>query len=134
MLMFSYGMNTNVTQMQQRCPDAILMGVGTLSNYRLTFSSFADVVVDKHSAVAGVVWDITDDCLEALDWLEGYPHSYNREIKEIEMDGKTMEALCYYMVGDRPFIPPSREYLKLVIAGYRQNGIAMGQISDALTV
>ena len=130
--MFSYGMNTNILMMQARCPNSIYMGIATLPKYRLTFSSFADVVYDESSEVVGVLWDITDDCLIELDCLEGFPYHYDRDIKEIKVDGKIMEALCYYMTGSPPWMAPSTLYLNMVIDGYNQNGIPLSQLSNTI--
>jgi hypothetical protein len=74
-LYMAYGMNTNRRAMEARCPLAKPMGGFYLPNYRLVFRGVADIVPEDGGVVPVVLWSITGKCLQALDRLEGYPHS-----------------------------------------------------------
>jgi len=125
---FAYGINTNLDQMAQRCPGAKCLGPATLPGYRFRFAGHADVVIDRKSSVEGVLWMLTEDCLVALDLLEGYPVYYNSDELEVEYDGGILLAEVYYMNPGVPDGAPSDSYLDMVVEGYKQNGIATDQI------
>ena len=78
MLYMAYGMNTNRDAMKVRCPKAKPLGGFYLPDTRLVFRGVADIVPDMDTICPVVLWEITHDCLRALDKLEGYPHLYNR--------------------------------------------------------
>ena len=78
MLYFAYGMNTNRSEMAQRCPGALSLGHARLVDRIFRFATHADVVKCRGSYVDGVLWTIDDFHLNALDRLEGYPYYYNR--------------------------------------------------------
>jgi gamma-glutamylcyclotransferase (GGCT)/AIG2-like uncharacterized protein YtfP len=130
--MFSYGMNTNAQQMAIRCPRSISLGSAILDGYRFRFANHADVVPDPGSTVAGVLWEITLDCLVNLDLLEGYPYYYDRKMVEVSCDGKKFECLVYTMQPGNADAPPSHTYLQLITEGYLQYGIDGKQLTDAL--
>ena len=66
-LMFAYGMNTNIGGMKIRCPRSKSIGAAVLSNFRFRFAYHADIVPCGGSIVHGVLWEITDQCLDRLD-------------------------------------------------------------------
>ena len=64
-LYFAYGSNMNLDQMAFRCPDAEVVGVVRVDDYRLTFcgSSYAGVATilpQPGSHVDGVLWRISE--------------------------------------------------------------------------
>jgi gamma-glutamylcyclotransferase (GGCT)/AIG2-like uncharacterized protein YtfP len=132
MYMFSYGMNTNVQQMATRCPRSTSLGPAILKGYRFRFANHADVVPDPGSTVAGVLWEITLDCLANLDILEGYPYYYDRKMVEVLCSGKKYQSLVYIMQPGNTSALPSNTYLNLITEGYLQHGIDCKQLTDAL--
>ena len=130
MLMFAYGMNTNLDQMAARCPAAKCLGPATLPGYRLRFAGCADIVEDRTSVVNGVLWMITEDCLAALDILEGYPVYYNSDQFEVEYNDGIVLAEAYFMTPGNADHPPSDGYFEIVREGYIQNGIPTTQIDS----
>lgn len=75
-LYVAYGSNLNLAQMARRCPDAKVVGIGTLKNYQLTFRGVATIEpVDGAETPVGV-WEITPRDELALDRYEGYPSYY----------------------------------------------------------
>lgn len=131
MLYFAYGMNTNIEQMSQRCPAAISLGMAELPDYELAFRGCADIHPTPGEVMQGVLWNITDDCLAALDVLEGYPSYYTRYEVEVFHDGEYKRALVYKMnAGD--LFPPNAGYLRMLFEGYSDHGADVRQIYRAV--
>ena len=131
MLMAAYGMNTNRAQMAHRCPAAVSLGVAELDNYRLVFRGCADIHPTPGETIEVVLWDITDDCLAALDILEGYPSYYTRYEVPVFHDQEWKSALVYKMnYGD--IFPPNAGYLRMLFEGYTEHGADVQQIYDAV--
>lgn len=128
MLYFAYGMNTNAQGMAQRCPAAVSIGPARLLNHRFRFAGPADVQVNRFCSVDGVLWDITEDCLLALDALEGYPYFYGRKWARVELDGEICEALVYYMQPGNKNSPPSSGYFATVLEGYEHFDVPTQQL------
>lgn len=131
MLYFSYGMNTNIEQMAQRCPAAISLGAAELPDYELVFRGCADINPTPGSGMQGVLWNITEECLAALDILEGYPSMYTRYEVEVFHDGMYKTALVYKMNSSGIF-PPSAGYLRMLFEGYSVHGADVQQIYRAV--
>jgi gamma-glutamylcyclotransferase (GGCT)/AIG2-like uncharacterized protein YtfP len=129
---FAYGMNTHLGQMAQRCPTAEVVGVAELQDYALEFSCHCNVVPAPGSSVPGLLWTITDQDLEALDWTEGYPNYYDRVRVPVVIDELALNAVVYFMPGKTQPCPPGRGYLDLVRTGYAQNKINQTQLEQAL--
>jgi gamma-glutamylcyclotransferase (GGCT)/AIG2-like uncharacterized protein YtfP len=129
---FAYGMNTNLDQMTQRCPKAQLIGPAVLPGYRFRFAGCADIVEDDASHVDGVLWYITEDCLAALDVLEGYPAFYNSREVLVKCGQEDYFAEVYYMNPGVEDGPPSRGYYEMVLEGYQQNQVPVNQITAFL--
>jgi gamma-glutamylcyclotransferase (GGCT)/AIG2-like uncharacterized protein YtfP len=132
MLYFAYGMNTNLQGMALRCPAAESLGLARLLNYRFRFAGAADVVACPSGNVDGVLWNITDSCLLALDQLEGYPWYYDRKALPIEIKGHSFTAITYFMCPGHQDSPPSQGYLNTVLRGYQEHGVSTKQLHSAL--
>jgi gamma-glutamylcyclotransferase (GGCT)/AIG2-like uncharacterized protein YtfP len=131
-LYFSYGMNTNLAQMARRCPQAVSLGAAVLPGFRFEFKSFATVVADYTSDAVGVVWEISDDCEDALDILEGYPVYYTKQIVTVLIDGTPHTAMTYLMYPDEQLSLPSNSYYNMVADGYEDHGISIDQLNLAI--
>jgi gamma-glutamylcyclotransferase (GGCT)/AIG2-like uncharacterized protein YtfP len=129
---FAYGMNTNLTQMATRCPGAVCLGPAWINNYALVFRHFADIEPEMDSYCDGVLWEITDDNLVALDALEGYPYHYTRFSVVVNTDRGTDTALVYQMVDQSFEQPPSNHYFNTVYEGYEQNNVDTHQLIEIL--
>ena len=134
MLYFGYGLNTNREGMAYRCPNAIALGPARLLDHSFRFSGPADVVVEPGSYVDGVLWDITPNCLMALDILEGYPNYYNRAPLQVEHMGEIVEAIVYFMTPGNEDSLPSQSYFDMVFEGYTQHGVPTDQLLNALVL
>jgi gamma-glutamylcyclotransferase (GGCT)/AIG2-like uncharacterized protein YtfP len=130
MLYWCYGSNLNVGQMAWRCPKAKQISSAELRDYTLDFCrrggapGVATVYPCPGSVVPGGIWEITNDCLRALDAYEGYPRLYDRMTVEVHTpDGRKVEAMTYFMVNDPPHSPPSASYLRSIVGGYHDFGL-----------
>jgi gamma-glutamylcyclotransferase (GGCT)/AIG2-like uncharacterized protein YtfP len=128
MLYFAYGMNTNTQGMARRCPGAVAFGHARLLGHRFRFAGPADVQVDRRAYVDGVLWDITEDCLKALDILEGYPHYYGCKWATVEFEQGEYSALVYHMQPGNKNSDPSTGYFHMVLEGYTEFGIPTDQL------
>ena len=131
MLYFAYGMNTNKEQMSWRCPKAQSLGVAELPEYELAFRTHADIQPVPGSGMEGVLWDITDDCLSALDRLEGYPAYYTRYEVDVFHNNAWKKALVYKM-NATGLEMPSAGYLRMLVEGYSEHGCDLNQLYAAV--
>jgi gamma-glutamylcyclotransferase (GGCT)/AIG2-like uncharacterized protein YtfP len=129
----AYGMNTNVQQMAWRCPKARSLGKVTLDKHRLAFKNFCDIIKDPIASMECVLWEITPECEQALDRLEGYPTFYGKKEVDVKFKGRKIRAMIYYMTDEHYATGfPSEHYLKMVSEGYVEHDIGTEQIIKAL--
>lgn len=129
-LYFAYGMNTNRDEMALRCPDAQSLGHARLIDHAFRFATHADVVPCKGSYVDGVLWSITDQDLDNLDQLEGYPTYYGRDQVRVSQGSRIFLAICYSMRHGWPDSPPSARYINMVLKGYEQHHVPTEQLRN----
>lgn len=141
MLYFAYGSNLNHEQMLDRCPGHSVVGLAELRDHRLVFPlhshTWAGGVASVHAAhgpsVWGMLFELTDSDLAALDHYEGYrgpddQHNvYDRTPTYVELtrpdDGsipRRVRAFCYFARPSNPG-PPSRRYLDAILDGARHH-------------
>lgn len=120
---FAYGSNLDVVSMQDRCPQARVLGPGCLKGFRLGFTwhstgwgcGVADVVESEQDEVWGLVFNISTSDLDALDRYEGYPTYYGRSQTMIHTGNAVLKNVWVYTVRDKTkFIAPSRMYLDIM--------------------
>lgn len=121
-------MNTNLEQMAARCPGAVCLGPAWINEYALVFRYFADIEPAAGGWCDGVLWEITDDNLQALDRLEGYPWHYTRFSVVVHTDRGSDTALVYQMTDQSYEQPPSGHYYNMVAEGYVQNSVPTDQL------
>ena len=131
---FAYGMNTNLAQMAQRCPNAKSLGKAVLYGHEFRFARHADIVENPDFATQGVLWEITPDCEMSLDALEGYPTYYLKKIVNIFYNGNIVKAMVYYMTGENIDEFPSDGYLEMLMEGYKEHNIDNTQIYSSLAL
>lgn len=132
LLYFAYGSNTDLEQMDFRCPDAQALETVRLEGYRLAFRSnggnrgVATILPDPDSHVDGVLWEISPEDERNLNFYEGFPRLYGkRTLTVVNRLGKEVEAMAYVMNApykDRPAVP-SASYLRGILRGCQHNGI-----------
>lgn len=138
---FAYGSNLDPQQMAERCPGCTVVGLGELRDHRLSFpltshdwgGGVASVAVAHGESVWGVVYELTDAHLAALDRYEhfvgaGDQHNlYDRETASVYLvradDGsfpRRVHAAMYVARPSNPS-PPSRRYLDAILGGARHH-------------
>jgi gamma-glutamylcyclotransferase (GGCT)/AIG2-like uncharacterized protein YtfP len=141
MLYFAFGSNLNPVQMAQRCPGHVVVGLAMLRDHKLVFpltssdwgGGVAGVHVAHGSNVWGVVYELTDEHVAALDRYEGFrapgdDHNlYERERVWVELtrpdDGSIPRRVRaeYYVPRVTNPSPPSRRYLDAILEGARHH-------------
>jgi gamma-glutamylcyclotransferase (GGCT)/AIG2-like uncharacterized protein YtfP len=129
---FAYGMNTNQSQMAQRCPRAISLGKAVLYGHEFRFSRHADIIENPDFITQGVLWEITPECELSLDALEGFPDYYLKKTVNVFYNGSPVECMVYYMNNDYPDEFPSDGYLEMLFDGYNEHGVDTRQIYESL--
>ena len=126
----AYGSNLNVSQMQHRCPTAMVIGTAEIKDYELLFKgsmtgSYLTIEKAKDKTVPVAVWEVQQQDELSLDRYEGFPSFYYKKEMEIEYTGirthrkRKVKAFVYIMHEDRPFGIPSQHYVETCLTGYR---------------
>jgi gamma-glutamylcyclotransferase (GGCT)/AIG2-like uncharacterized protein YtfP len=141
MLYFAYGSNLDPDQMRDRCPAHGVAGLAVLREHRLSFPLFserwgggvASVQLAHGRDVWGVLFELTDGDLAALDGYEGFRapmdhhNVYDREQVWVELtrpdDGSIPRRVRAWIYLARPSnpMPPSRRYLDAILKGARHH-------------
>lgn len=136
-LYIAYGSNLNLPQMAFRCPTAKVVGNGVLKDYELLFrgssrSAVATVEPKEGAAVPVLVWDIMPTDELSLDRYEGYPRFYEKQMMEVEMEGKKVSAMVYVMTPGHELGIPSEYYVETIRQGYETAGFDMDVLEAAV--
>ena len=125
---FAYGSNMNISHTQQRCPGITRIGTFQLKGFRLVFNYHADIIPDAGCTVHGGLWQITPDHESALDKYEGYPEYYGKYYYR--------DNIMFYRMKEASgnLEPPALWYLKVVIQGYKDFGLAQDDFVESLGV
>jgi len=116
--------------MRERCPNARYIGVGKLDGYTLDFTIYAphrgcgaaDIVLNPHDSVSGLVYELDNDDLSKLDRIEGSPIHYRRVSVNIELLNERKDVFAYEVVNKSQNVPPSHDYLNLLKQAAKQYG------------
>ena len=127
-LYLSYASNCYGARMLARCPGARLFSTAILRGYRLIERLYADIEEVPGSAVYGVLWRITDEDLDSLDWCEGLAKGiYTRNAYRVQCGQKFYRAFTYMMTPEtrhqREGIPYPDGYRRICSDGARQHGL-----------
>lgn len=126
MYYFAYGSNLNLDHMRRICGWHFhVLGVAELSGYELGGDGrgFANIRPQSGKQVVGVLYDVDQHSLDALDEYEGYPNVFNRvEVQVKDDSGETYTAWVYLekaeLFGGDFW---QEEYLKRVVSGAVEN-------------
>lgn len=141
MLYYAYGSNMPLDHLQGRCPEAVPYGPALLSGYRIGFrypsTSFpggaaADIIPDANSRVWGVLYEVTERDLRALDRFEDVDQGgYRRITLDVLYDGLEVEAWSYEVIDKLDDdCRPVPAYLELMIEGALQAGLPETYIEE----
>jgi len=133
-LYFAYGSNMDERVMRARCPSCRYLGAARLDEHRLAFTrrsiqsgtGVADVVPDPRSVVWGVLYELNDSDLDALDRKEGHGWAYARERKHVTLatDGTGHDAITYTVLEkESTEVGPSHEYLDRLVSAARHRAL-----------
>jgi gamma-glutamylcyclotransferase (GGCT)/AIG2-like uncharacterized protein YtfP len=131
---FAYGANMADDVMAGFCPGHRLLGVAELPDHRLAFTrrsirtgtGVADVVPDAGHSVWGVLYELSESDLDALDRKEGNGWAYERVSVAVRMAGEVADvpALTYRVCEPEPAeVQPSAAYLDGLIAAAKARGL-----------
>lgn len=116
MLYLAYGSNLNYEQMMRRCPKAVPISPCAINGFRLVFRGVADVIPEEGAVAQGALYDVTPDCVKALDSYEGYPFLYRKVWLNMVGDGDP--CFLYQMVDQRWEDVPGDAYYWSILDGY----------------
>jgi gamma-glutamylcyclotransferase len=131
---FAYGSNMAPDVIMRLCPRHCYLGVACLDDHRLAFTrksmktwtGVADIVPAPGEMVWGVLYVIDDTDLTAIDRKEGHGWAYTRVVLPVRLapDESECTAVTYTVRSKAPMhVPPSRQYLNLMIAAARERGL-----------
>ena len=126
-LYFAYGANISEDGMSWRCPKARPVGAFELRNWQLELYSHATIEPKSGSSVHGLMWEITEECEQALDMFEGYP-SYYTALTWYQ-DG---HWFFFYEMTDPKSGRPSEGYISGIANGYHQWQLPQKRLQEAL--
>jgi len=137
---FAFGSNTDTLQVAQRMPEAVVVGVAKLYEYRFAFGgsslyrggAVATIIEQADSSVVGVLYSTTEGELEDMDGFEG--SEYDRVTVSVRIGDRLVDAYTYKLREpqlDRDV--PSSEYMSKLVKGYREHGIPSDQLRDAVS-
>ncbi len=121
---FAYGSNLSVSQMAHRCPDAVDPRPATLADHDWLINERGVATVEPFEGgeVHGILWQVSDGDLAALDRAEGVPQRYRRDRLTVDTADGPVEAWVY--IDHRVQPGQAREgYLERVIAAAAHHGL-----------
>lgn len=155
MLYFAYGSNTEAQLKSRLQREVKTIGKASLPGYRFVYmgrsvkwkcatANVVEVGHSEHSSVWGVLYELSEDALEALDKPEGVKVDddgnqvgrYRRIEEQVLLGEEYHFAELYVMTGhlkvDREIRPPSRAYLLNVLEAALANGIPRDYITETI--
>lgn len=135
-LYFAYGSNLSLSQMRRRCPGSTALYSHHLPSFKLEFQRFANIVeATEEDCVPGAIYLITPEDEKALDRYEGvHRQSYIKRTFKFFTPKRNWRDVLYYQKLPGRLIPPSREYLGRILAGYKSWQLDTGELDAALTM
>lgn len=137
-LYWAYGSNLNLTQMRRRCPRATPLHRFTMTDCRLVFRGVADAAYEPGAECIGALYEITDECEHELDHWEGVnlfePErgAYRKEYAALDDEWNGHKRVLYYIKNSTGIMPPTEAYANIIKNGYRDHGIPLKQLNDAI--
>jgi cation transport regulator ChaC len=123
---FAYGSNMDPDQMSRRCPKAEPIGAALLEDWRVAINArgVATIVPEEGSLLEGVLWSVSETCLESLDGYEGVANGvYFKETLRVRESGRVVEAVVY-VASSSDFGEPRRGYLEGILRGAAHFGLS----------
>lgn len=126
MYYFAYGTNMNFDQMRRLCGwHFSVIGAASLPGYELSadLRGYAGARPKAGSKILGVLYEVDQFCIDALDNFEGYPEIFGRtEAKVADLNSDTFKAWVYLQAPENLGGQNIKEdHLNRIIAGAAAN-------------
>ena len=113
--------------MSQRCADAVAIGVATLHGYEFMINEqgVAGIIEKSDASVIGILWQISEEDKEALDFWEGADvtgGAYHHKKLAVITGGKPLNALVY-IARNTERGQPREGYLEKIVEAALDHGI-----------
>ena len=115
---FAYGANLDRVGMAQRCPRSRPRGTARLEEHRFLImdAGYATVVPAPGAVVHGVLWDLADEDIPALDRFEEVDAGlYRKVVLPVRLGEERLDALVYHGVRTVPGVP-CPGYMEMVVS------------------
>ena len=130
---FAYGSNLSTEFVRESCPSARFIMRAQLPNFTVQFpyhsekygGGISSIVESPGDMVNGVIYEIDEDELLALDTLESVPQgSYRRDTFQVlGEDGAWYRADLYRVTKPTGPHTPSKQYVGYMVTGAREHQI-----------
>ena len=132
----AYGSNMDLAQMAHRCPQAELLGKGTIKDWRLLFKgsqtgSYATIERMRGYTVPVLLWQISKADEGRLDIYEGFPGFYYKQIVGVETEHGLEKGMAYIMHEERKLGIPTDRYYDVLERAYKAFGFNQRILRDA---
>ena len=132
----AYGSNMDLAQMAHRCPQAELLGKGTIKDWRLLFKgsqtgSYATIERMRGYTVPVLLWQISKADEGRLDIYEGFPGFYYKQTVEVETEHGLQKGMVYIMHEERKLGIPTARYYDVLERAYKAFGFNQRILRDA---
>ncbi len=124
----AYGSNLSVEQMAHRCPDAKVVGMAVIRDWKLVLGVHANIEPCAGRVVPVLIWEISGRDERNLDLYEGYPSYYYKQdmaVTMTDLDGRNPQeitAMVYLMNEGHPIRTPMKGYYDTLEEGYIRFG------------
>lgn len=85
-------------------------------------SGVANIEPCDGASVPVGIWSISPSDEDALDWYEGFPRLYVKQIFTLQVRGKKVKGMAYVMTPGHAITPPAKQYLNTIMEGYKDFG------------
>ena len=141
MYYFAYGSNMSEERIRENCKNPKFVDIGYIKDYKFVYDGYsirwggavANIIPKKGEIVWGVIYEISEDDLKALDRQEGYPKTYDRKEITVFCVNKNIEIKAYvYLREGEPAGKPAKEYVDTCVKGAKEHGIPEDYIKNVL--
>jgi gamma-glutamylcyclotransferase len=144
MYYFAYGSNLSTDFIRDYTPSAAFVMKADLPNYKVEFRHYSkdlgggisSIIETPGALVKGVIYEVEESELEALDILESVPEGTYRRDSYCVMgeDAQWHRAELYRVsIPSGPYTP-SRAYVDFMIAGAREHGLDADYIENLVAI
>lgn len=144
MYYFAYGSNLSTRFIRDYTPSATFVMRAELPNYRVEFrhhsenlqGGISSIVETPGELVKGVIYEVLEAELEALDILESVPEGIYRRDTYILMgeDGEWQRGDLYRVSNPTGPYTPSSSYVDFMIEGAREHGLDADYVEQLVAI